>query len=389
MADPRSLRGYLVFPRPKDAVKWWILPIGFAIGALVRGGVTGPDVSRALVAWLVLELLIYQARYQWNDIRGFPADQRHPDAIERGRLPGPPEKRRAHVAASRAVMAGRLLVSAGIGLLLPGLDLGGTILALILAVFGVAALYEALRSAGTGSTGRVPPPVNPGILGLWLVSGAGYAIRGLAGLGLAVSLTDPPALLAAATIALWSFGVAFVTSRWALEALSFAGIDRGRLAWRASREQSREHSLALVRWLPGAEHLDSDVADWRALRGRTPALAPWNLALPIAAASAGAAGALLAGSGDAGAIAGAVAGGAVSVIVLSLEEHRLAAWLAAGVVLTVVLAASGTGRPALAALPWLAIVGAHLFFTAQSLSTLGHPLRHAFRPARPVRGLGA
>jgi hypothetical protein len=53
--------------------------------------------------WAVLELLVYPARYQWNDVHGFVADQQHPGVQDRGRLPGPLDRARERVLASSAV----------------------------------------------------------------------------------------------------------------------------------------------------------------------------------------------------------------------------------------------------------------------------------------------
>ncbi|MDQ2631322.1 MAG: hypothetical protein M3Y75_10205, partial [Actinomycetota bacterium] len=230
----RSLAGYLLLPRPGDLVKAWIFPAAFAFGALA-GGVGGRELLRAAVAWIALELLIYQARYQWNDIRGFAADQRHPDRASRGRLPGPPSRGREHIRASALVALGRLGLAALLALALAPLDLGLPLLALTVAVFGVAVLYEVLRARATGGSDRVPPPLTPGILALWAVVGGGYAIRGVSGLALGVDLFGDPWLFGAAVLAFWSFGVAFVTGRWALEALAFASSDgRGGVSWQVS-----------------------------------------------------------------------------------------------------------------------------------------------------------
>jgi hypothetical protein len=375
----RTLRSYLLLPRPQDSVKWWILPLSFALGVLARGGVGGEQLLRAAAVWGVLELLVYQARYQWNDIRGFEADQRHPQGGARGRLPGPAERGRAHIRASWAVVLLRLAATAAIAVVM---NLAGELAVLTGAVFGVAVFYEALRSAATGRSDAVPPPLRPAIVALWVVVGAGYAIRGVAGLALALGLLQRPALAAAATLTLWAFGIAFVTSRWALEALAFAGADGPRLVWRARAGQAREHSLALVRWLPGEIEPEGPgaamtPAQWRPLGGRTPASAPWNIALIVAATAAGLAGRLLAG--PAGAPAGllaAAAGGALGAVIL-FSPRRLAAIGASGLLLAAVFALTGTPRPLLVALPWLVIAGAHAFFAAQSLATLGRPLRAA------------
>jgi hypothetical protein len=74
----------------------------------------------------------------------------------------------------------------------------------------------------------------------------------------------------------------------------------------------------------------------------------------------------------------AVAGAACTV--LALVRPRLI--LLAGFALAALLSATGSPRPALAALPWLCIVAAHLFFAAQSPRTLAHPLRTALADVR-------
>ncbi|HYG95872.1 MAG TPA: hypothetical protein VD741_02075, partial [Solirubrobacterales bacterium] len=298
----RSLAGYLLLPRPGDLVKAWIFPAAFAFGALAGGGVGGRELLRAALAWVALELLIYQARYQWNDIRGFDADQRHPDRVARGRLPGPASRRRQRVGASALVALARLALVALAAVALAPLDLGLPLLALTVAVFGVAIVYEALRSRCTGSAERVPPPLSAGILALWVAVGAGYALRGVSGLAFAVDLFWDPWLLGAAVAAFWAFGIAFVTGRWALEALPFADSDgQGGIRWQVEPGQAREHSLALVRWLPATAPASAGrgggLADWRALADASP-LAPWNLAAVLAAAAAAATGRLLAGPAD-------------------------------------------------------------------------------------------
>lgn len=383
----RSLRGYLLLPRPGDLVKAWIFPAAFVLGVLAAGGAGGEEVLRAAVVWFALELLIYQARYQWNDIRGFAADQRHPDRAVRGRLPGPLSRGKEHIRASALVAAGRLALVALLALALP-LGLTGALLALTAAVFGVAVLYEVLRARSTGSSERVPPPLTAGILALWAVVGGGYAIRGVAGLGAAVPLFDGPWLPLAAVATFWFFGIAFVTSRWALEALAFGRRDgRDGVAWEVSAGQAREHTLALVRWLPmrgpeGARRGDDSLEEWRALRSNVSLRAPWNVAALLAATAAAVAGRLLAGDAGPGEVALIAAAGALlASTVLASRRRRWPSLLLGGVLLGAFAAIAGSPRPGLVALPWLAVLGAHLFFTAQSLETLAHPLRAALAGA--------
>jgi hypothetical protein len=384
----RSLAGYLLLPRPGDLVKAWIFPAAFAFGVLAAGGAGGRELLRAAIAWVALELLIYQARYQWNDIRGFDADQRHPERVARGRLPGPASRRRQRVGASALVAVGRLALVAAAALALAPLDLGTPLLALALAVFGVAVVYEILRSRCTGADERVPPPLTPGILALWVAVGAGYALRGVSGLAFAVDLFWEPWLLGAAVVALWSFGIAFVTGRWALEALPFARLDgQGDLRWQVEPGQAREHSLALVRWLPAmppeAARGGNGFGDWRALAGDVSPLAPWNLAAVLSAAAAAVTGRLLAGSADPfDALLAAAAGTVCAAAALAPPLRRRYGWLIGVLVLTALMAAAGSPRPALVAIPWLAALGAHLFFTSQSPRALAHPLRFALAGAR-------
>jgi hypothetical protein len=382
----RGLRSYLLLPRPGDLVKAWIFPAAFCFGVLVEGGAGGRGLLRAAIVWVALELLIYQARYQWNDIRGFAADQRHPDASGRGRLPGPLSQGHRQIAASAAV-AGARLGLVGLLALLPSLRLGWVLAGLTVAVFGIAVVYEWLRSLATGTSDQTPVPLRPGLVALWLVVGGGYAVRGVSGLALGTDLGSRPLLAAVAAAAMWAFGIAFVTARWALESLPFARRgEGGRIVWEANAGQAREHSLALARWLPDAvpgpaKTPPGGLVDWRALSDEASLAAPWNLAAIVAATAAALSGRLLAGpAGAPGALLAAACGGLLAIAVLG-AKHRRGAWIGGSLALAVILASTGSPRPGLAALPWAAILGAHLFFTAQSARTLPHPLRWAAREA--------
>ena len=392
----RTLLGYLLVPRPKDLVKAVVAPLAFGVGVVAAPGAARTGVGLALVVWLALELLVYQARYQWNDVRGFAADQAHPDAASRGRLPGPASRARSHVAASLGVLFLRLLLTAGLAVAVPRLAV--PLIVMTVGVFGAAAVYERLRTAATGATSQVPVPLRPALLGLWVVVGAGYAVRGTVGLGLAVDLQERPGTAAVAVVAMWASGVLFVTCRWALEALCLAEVDGQRPAevdgqcpaevdgrrilWQVRPEQAREHTLGLVRWLPARlPDDDGTPRSWRALRGRTPLGAPWNLALVAAAGSAALLGRLLLGQGGAGAAAltlllGALAGLAVAV----LPAARPAAVLVLGLALAGVQAVLGVDRPLAAVVPWLVVLLLHACSTGQCADDVGRPLRRLQPP---------
>ncbi|NKY31426.1 hypothetical protein [Nocardia gamkensis] len=87
--DERSLFSYLLLPRPMDLSK----ALFFLIGVLVLVAIQPPIlqvpflVPRALVLWFILEILMYQGRYQLNDLRGLSEDQESPAAAQRGRIP--------------------------------------------------------------------------------------------------------------------------------------------------------------------------------------------------------------------------------------------------------------------------------------------------------------
>jgi hypothetical protein len=377
-------------PRPKDLFKALLMPLTFALAVLATDGTDTRTLLRAAVVLVALEFLIYPARYQWNDVRGFAADQRHPDEADRGRLPGPLDRGRAHVTASCAVAVGRIALTAALPLLLPGLHLGGLLLFVVVGVLGVAAAYEALRAAATGRGGAVPPPIRPAIALLWITVGAGYVVRGLTGLAVVVDLPRQPGLGGAAALTLWAYGIAFVTSRWAIESTAFARLRDGQVEWVASAGQAREHLLALARWLPTHADVQATSAkDWAAVRTRTPVLAPWNVAMIVAGGSAAVTGLLLTAPASPGATAVAMTTGALAALAAVVAGRGRGVAVALGAVaLVAVLMTQDTTAPVLAALPWLALMSAYLRFSGQCLRTMGAAgerlragLRSALAPA--------
>lgn len=370
----RSLTGYLLMPRPKDLVKGLLIPTTYLLGVVSVGAVTDTTLVRAAVVLMAVELLVYPARYQWNDIRGFAADQQHPSSAGRGRLPGPLANARRHVGASCAVMAMRLALTGLLILLLPSLDLGLILGFATLGVFGVAIVYETLRAASTGRTGEIPAPLTPGVVSIWITAGAGYAVRGLTGLALAIELAPRPGLAAAATVALWAYGVAFVTSRWALEATAFASSHGGTVTWHARPGQAREHLLSLVRWLPERIDPSLDVKDWAPLKCSTSLTAPWHVAVIVAGAAAAVSGRLLCGpcSGEQ-VVATAVAGAATTAAVAVGARGRSLLVLVGAVAVLATMVLTGAARPIVGVLPWLLLMGAYLFFTTRTLRRLGRP----------------
>jgi hypothetical protein len=381
---PRSLASYLILPRPHDLGKALVLPAAAAVGSL-SGSVHLDDLPRLVVAWVVLEFLVYQARYQWNDARGFWADQRHPNAAERGRLPGPVERGRAHIAASRGVTAARLLLAVVVIFAFPGLGLAPVLVVASVAVFVVAAAYESLRSSATGHSQQTPPPLRPSLVSLWVAVGAGYAVRGMTGLALVINVVGHPGLAVVAAIAMWALGIVFVTTRWCLESLPFAVVNDGAVTWESPAGQAREHTLGLTRWLPQQvteQHLrgSAGLQLWRCLHGRSRLTAPWNVACVVAGGSSLLLGLLLVTYADGGVefLPGAlvaVIGAGLAAVVVTVRRARLLTVLISAAVLTAALAALHAPSPEFIVLPWLVALAAYTLFTFGCLEDLAHPIR--------------
>jgi hypothetical protein len=381
-AGQRSLQAYLVLPRPGDVGKWVIIPASFCLGILTVGSVSGTVALRAMLVWLAIEFLVYQARYQWNDIRGFAADQLHPHASSRGRLPGPIERSRRHVPLSAAVAVGRLLTATSLPLLLPRLDLAAVLYTSAFGVFAAAFIYEAIRAVPAAPIEPAAPQVRPIVAALWIVSGLGYAVRGLTGLALAVNLRADWRLAVLLGLTFWVGGIGFVTARWAVESLAFASGRNGKVTWRANAVQAREHVLGLTRWIGApteAAPLARSLRDWRPLKHASSPSAPWNLAalvkFPVAAAS----GVALACLDRTAPPAAWLVLPAASLLcaVLIIRRPTAAYGIGTLLVLAACAVALGLPRPWLAVLPSAIAIWLYLTSMHQSLSDIGRTARRA------------
>ncbi len=123
-----------------------------------------------------------------------------------------------------------------------------------------------------------------------------------------------------------------------------------------------------------------DACRWRALRGRTPVGAPWNLALVVAAGAAALAGHLLAGGRSPLVGLVAVLVGALTAPALSqLPRCRTWSGVGAATLLAVLALAAGVDRALVAALPLLVVVVAHACFVRQCADEIGRPLHRLQR----------
>jgi hypothetical protein len=298
-SSERRLISYLLLPRPEDWIKWLFFPIAFLMALLSARSMPKVQLAHAAVFFVVLEYLLYEARYQWNDIRGFGSDQRHPFKRERRRLPGPEEQAASHVAWSSLFIALRLAGAAAILWVFP--DLAPVIRVAAGLVFGFAVIYEIVRSLSkTDGSAKDPLHLDGVAVAIWGIVGIGYAVRGVFGVYFGLNRTLHPVALALSAIMLWSFGVMVVTITWALEAMAYCHRDEQGLRYIGALE-SKNHLVALLAYAkvepgPGAEVPLPNGGKENILASRGQVVAPWNLALIACASSAGALGAELASS---------------------------------------------------------------------------------------------
>jgi hypothetical protein len=390
--EQRSLVSYLLLPRVEECVKWLFLLASFGLGAWALGGIEKETAIHAGVVFIAFEYLLYEARYQWNDVRGYKSDSKHPERSVRRRLPmgSTPLKSRRNVIASLIVALLRVLAAIALGIAF-GNEVLVPVLVLILLVFGVAGVYERLRlrleakNDGDDGTSR-------DVVAVWTWVGVGYAIRGGAGLWLAGFALDSPVLLLAVPMFV-AYGSMFVTLTWVLEALSLCAHPEEESGddgddWKKNvtytEALSDKHHLRLL--LPyvdieateGPSGLEPNSRKKTALKSTGKVRAPWNAATVAAAPLSAAAGFALAGAGQfpSGSLPFVFAGMAVAIIgACAMAVMPSARWRPATVVATAsILGTLGfiadLQTPLLACVPWLVVGATYFWFRDQSYDTL-------------------
>jgi hypothetical protein len=222
------LAAYLVLPRPDDLAKIVYVVMGVLLGWLAVSTTAGPPArpygpSLPEIAMFVVgvELLVYQSRYQWNDIRGAYEDRKAPLASARRRLPGDDDTINTSVKYSLIIMFVRLYLALWI-VSLQGPAAGRVsfsdqiLLISIPAIYFLAALYEWVRA-------RMRRSKKSGacdfVLLLILVS-LGYPLR----FGLGWAAVGGPILnmnFVLAVVAFAGLGLGIVTLTWVLEGASY------------------------------------------------------------------------------------------------------------------------------------------------------------------------
>ena len=176
--DQRNIISYLLIPRFETLPKSLIPIIMFCAAASVTHSWHW---ARFLLLWIVLEYLIYTARYQWNDLRDFETDQRHPSQAARRRLPAGYDAADTayHLVLTSVIIMLRIAIAFFIGYVTRTTIQIGLIAG---AVFGVAVFYELLRARVSGGEWAGQQYSKIPAVFVWLAVGPGYAIRGAVGL---------------------------------------------------------------------------------------------------------------------------------------------------------------------------------------------------------------
>ena len=226
----RKFVGYLFFPRSSALIKTLFILFGFALGSYLLAYANGQDwkilleeLLRLVFVYFILDVMTYQARYQWNDIRGYEEDTKNSEAKNRRRLSEVCKNPRVAVGVSFPIMV--LKIVGAVLLTFPNwfsVEMGIPLRWGILAILILGVLYEIFRSNKMGCS-------------TIFTVGFGYAFRFMFSLWAAwpgifgqIGIISNNFLLAVFFLILstYMFGLVFVTLSWALEAADNNGSER-------------------------------------------------------------------------------------------------------------------------------------------------------------------
>jgi len=394
----RSLVGYLFWPRPADWIKALVAPGIYLITAYAHGSFE--RWHEFLTLFLILEYLIYESRYQWNDLRGWAEDKDHVERRSRARLPvaNDDAHNRRNIMASVIVALLRLVGAVAVGQIF-GL-LAETLL-LIGLVYAIAFVYERLRAVAQ------PIRAHPSLVtsAIWLVVGLGYAVR--AGVGIAFAGIGFRTLIGASGLVFFAaFGSMFVLLTWVLEAAALSAVS-GDTSYETEELLAKPHLAPLLGYVSRAlrkpessMHELRSGRDLKVAAARGAIIAPWNLAFAIAAAAAGIFGlALTQPLAPTDWIEPALSHVSVwflmatsailfagGLMLMPGTGTRWLAFLIGAAGMQVAALALGTDQKYVAAAPW-AVVGLwYVFFRQSSYRDLNHPFANV---VVAVVGVGA
>ena len=213
---------YFIYPRIKDCQKTLFIVLGYILGVVIDITVKKNfsfsmelfknHLILLLFTLFVIDFLVYQARYLWNDLRGIKGDMSHPLCKSRGRIPIDVLGVECATIITVVAIIVRLCVAAVVWVVIGGeacWNLG--ICSVLVLVLGIA--YEAIRSMQW-------------VKGTLSLVCLGYPLRLLAGAWSACpdlfqTYSVVPTIMVAFFLILFAtaaFGESFVTLTWVLEA---------------------------------------------------------------------------------------------------------------------------------------------------------------------------
>lgn len=222
----RRLSSYLLAPRTVDhALKVVVAVVGTLLGRLAlasRGEQrfwSWATVGSVALVVVIVEYLVYQGRYTWNDLRDLPHDVRHPRKLQRRRIPVPISRGELRV----------LWVSIPVKLVLATVIVrqtapqhAGRFLLAGAAVWMSALTYEGLRQTSQTRNRTVLDPSTKALsFAVCVVVGAGYAIRVVTALEVGSDGRIPFEVSVLFGATLWLSQVATVAMAWVLEGAEF------------------------------------------------------------------------------------------------------------------------------------------------------------------------
>lgn len=362
----RPLVSYLLFPRPADWVKLLIAPGAFLVACWAIGSFE--NWRRFILIWIILEYLIYAARYQWNDVRGVHEDPDHPGKVKRMRLPGGEHAKRNIVI---SILVALLRIALALSIAAAAHVFTLTVLLIIL-VFGVAVIYEAFRAES--ARWAVQGWAQARIAGIWITVGLGYAIRSGIGIRLAgYALSSFQEIVTVIFFA--AYGVMFVLLAWVLEAASYCQSDGASILSPQPALSAKPHISILLNWCGwtlegGANSVRGDgLPILKDKRGSI--YAPWNISLLLGAVVGAAAGFGFLGLqlrlGELLIVATVSGAGAFALtLVVNFRMRVGVTILVSAVLIGTALWADHRVAAIIAGLPWIAAAGLYSFFRESS-----------------------
>lgn len=161
--------GYFIYPKKKDFQKPFLLALGFITGIFLNQDVRplGVAIRQFTIVFITIDFFLYQARYQWNDIRGLREDR---NAGKSDRLPkiAGDKNDRSSVKLSMIVMMVKI-ISLFIVIFCFGGEMTVPLLTCSIVIILVAILYEVARTKKKNKC-------------IFFMVSLGYPLRFLAGL---------------------------------------------------------------------------------------------------------------------------------------------------------------------------------------------------------------